>query len=169
MPQKGIITSSKPCPLSFASFLAPPGSFFVGDGPLESELKGLAGQLGVSDQCRFLSFRTDIPELLASLIFLCWPSLWKASPSPCIEKPWRPESRSSPTNIKGNREVIDHGVNRVCWSNPGDPAALAEGIIHLIRDKEKDPWGWGRGPGRRARKCFSEEAMGPRGPLTCTG
>jgi glycosyltransferase involved in cell wall biosynthesis len=129
---------------------------FVGDGPLESELKGLADQVGVSDQCRFLSFRTDIPELLAVFDIFVLPSLWEGLSISLLEA----LAAGKPivaTNIKGNREVIDHGVNGLLV-NPGDPAALAEGIIHLLRDKEK-----ARAMGERAKEkakaFFSEEAM----------
>ena len=129
---------------------------FVGEGPLESELKGLAYQVGVSDQCRFLSFRTDIPELLAVFDIFVLPSLWEGLSISLLEA----LAAGKPivaTKIKGNREVIDHGVNGLLV-NPGDPAALAEGIIHLLRDKEK-----ARAMGERARKkaiaSFSEEAM----------
>ena len=155
MPQKGYHYLIQAMPTVLREF---PGArvIFVGDGPLESELKGLAGQLGVSDQCRFLSFRTDIPELLASFDIFVLPSLWEGLSISLLEA----LAAGKPivaTNIKGNREVIDHGVNGLLV-NPGDPAALAEGIIHLIRDKEK-----ARGVGERARekarKCFSEEAM----------
>jgi len=155
MPQKGYQYLIQAMPSVLREF---PGArvIFVGDGPLESELKGLAGQLGVSDQCRFLSFRTDIPELLASFDIFVLPSLWEGLSISLLEA----LAAGKPivaTNIKGNREVIDHGVNGLLV-NPGDPAAVAEGIIHLIRDKEK-----ARGVGERARekarKCFSEEAM----------
>jgi glycosyltransferase involved in cell wall biosynthesis len=129
---------------------------FVGDGPLESELKGLAAQLGVSDQCRFLGFRTDITELLACFDMFVLPSLWEGLSISLLEA----LAAGKPivaTNIKGNREVIDHGVNGLLV-NPGDPAALAEGIIHLLRDKEK-----ARAMGERAKEkakaFFSEEAM----------
>jgi|OpeIllAssembly_1097287.scaffolds.fasta_scaffold187503_1 glycosyltransferase involved in cell wall biosynthesis len=129
---------------------------FVGDGPLEAELKGLADQLGVSDQCRFLSFRKDIPELLASFDIFVLPSLWEGLSISLLEA----LAAGKPivaTNIKGNREVIDHGVNGLLV-NPEDPAGLAEGIIRLIRDKEL-----ARGMGERAREkakaSFSEEAM----------
>jgi glycosyltransferase involved in cell wall biosynthesis len=129
---------------------------FVGDGPLEAELKGLADQLGVSDQCRFLGFRTDIPELQAVFDIFVLPSLREGLSISLLEA----LAAGKPivaTNIKGNREVIDHGVNGLLV-NPEDPAGLAEGIIRLIRDKEL-----ARGMGERAREkakaSFNEEAM----------
>ena len=36
-----------------------------GVGPEEPRVRAIAADLGVSDRCRFLGFRTDLPELLA--------------------------------------------------------------------------------------------------------
>jgi glycosyltransferase involved in cell wall biosynthesis len=129
---------------------------FVGDGPLEAELKGLADRLGVSDNCRFLSFRTDIAELLAVFDIFVMPSLHEGLSISLIEA----LAAGKPivaTNIKGNREVIDNGVNGLLV-NPADPAALAEGISHLIR-KQEQARRMGEKAREKARASFSEEAM----------
>jgi glycosyltransferase involved in cell wall biosynthesis len=155
VPQKGYHLLIQAMPSVLREF---PGArvIFVGDGPLEAELKVLADQLGVSDQCRFLSFRTDIPELLALFDIFVLPSLHEGLSISLLEA----LAAGKPivaTNIKGNREVIDHGVNGLLV-NPGDSSAVAEGLIHLIRNKEQ-----ARGMGERAREkaiaSFSEEAM----------
>jgi len=47
----------------------------AGRGESENELKGLASQLGIADKVHFLGFRTDIPQVLASLDIFVLPSL----------------------------------------------------------------------------------------------
>lgn len=72
---------------------------FVGSGPLEAELRGLAVTLGLDDDVRFLGYRTDGRVLLAGADALLFPSRNEAMPLalfeamhrhvPVVTTPWR--------------------------------------------------------------------------------
>jgi glycosyltransferase involved in cell wall biosynthesis len=129
---------------------------FVGDGLLEAQLKSLAGELGIADQCQFLGFREDVPELLACFDIFVLPSLWEGLSISLLEAMAAGKPLVT-TNIKGNREVIDDGVDGLLV-NPADPVALADAATKLIRDEER-----ARAMGERAKQkikeSFSEEVM----------
>jgi glycosyltransferase involved in cell wall biosynthesis len=50
----------------------------AGSGPLESELKALAGELGIAARVRWLGHRTDVPDLIAAADVFCLSSVWEA-------------------------------------------------------------------------------------------
>jgi len=107
---------------------------FAGTGPLEPELRALADEEGIRERCRFLGFREDIPELLACYDLFVLPSLWEGLSITLLEA----MAAAKPvvaTDIKGTREVITDEVNGLLVP-PADPEALADGIVHLIRDRE---------------------------------
>jgi glycosyltransferase involved in cell wall biosynthesis len=155
MPQKGFVYLVRAIPFIVEEY--PHTRFvFVGDGALESELKSLAGELGIADYCRFLGFREDIPELLACFDIFALPSLWEGLSITLLEA----MAAGKPivtTDIKGNREVIDDGRDGLLVS-PADSEALASAMVDLIRDGKR-----ARTMGERARHkvkaSFSEEAM----------
>jgi glycosyltransferase involved in cell wall biosynthesis len=155
MPQKGFVYLVKAMPAILAA--CPQARFvFVGDGPLEQALKSLADDLHVSESCLFLGFREDVPKLLNVFDIFALPSLWEGLSISLLEA----MAAGKPvvtTNIKGNREVIDHGTDGLLVS-PANPEALADAVIELVHDKAR-----AETLGQRARQkiktSFSEEAM----------
>jgi glycosyltransferase involved in cell wall biosynthesis len=129
---------------------------FVGDGPQKPELISLASELGIDDHCHFLGFRRDVPELLACFDVFVLPSPREGLSISILEA----MASALPvvaTNVSGNRELIDSGVDGILVK-PADPAALAEAIITMIRDQAR-----ARAMGERARHkvkvSFSQEKM----------
>jgi glycosyltransferase involved in cell wall biosynthesis len=128
----------------------------AGDGPLEADLKALARQMGVADHCLFLGFRPDVPELLACYDIFVLPSLWEGLSISLLEAMAAGKAIVT-TAIKGNREVIDDGVDGVLVP-PADPDVLAGALIDLIGDRECIVM-LGENARRKAVEEFSQEAM----------
>jgi len=129
---------------------------FVGDGPQKSELISLAKDLAIDNRCHFLGFRRDIPELLACFDIFVLPSPREGLSVALLEAmaSTRPVIA---TNVSGNRELVNSGVDGILVK-PADPPALAEAIIDLMRDKAR-----ARAMGERARHkaktSFNEQEM----------
>lgn len=128
----------------------------AGDGPLGPELKSLARQVGVADQCLFPGFRADIPELLQCYDVYALPSLWEGLSISLLEAMAAGKAIVT-TNIKGNREVIENGVCGVLVP-PGDPPALAGALLDLMRDRPRAA-ALGRRAQQKAVETFSQDAM----------
>jgi glycosyltransferase involved in cell wall biosynthesis len=129
---------------------------FAGSGPLESELRALAAEKGVAGHCRFLGFREDIPALLGCCDLFILPSLWEGLSITLLEA----MAAAKPvvaTDIKGNREVIEDGVDGLLVA-PADPEALANAIIELLKDRERAQ-AMGARAHRKIRQHFSQAAM----------
>jgi len=154
-PQKGFAHLLRAIPLVLRQH--PEARFaFVGDGPLEAELKELAAELSVSENCHFLGFRRDIPEVLAACDVFVLPSLWEGLSITLLEA----MAAGKPivaTGIKGNREVITDGVNGLLV-RPKDSADLARAIIELIEDRERARL-LGEKAHQTVRRRFDERAM----------
>lgn len=128
----------------------------VGEGPLEAQLKTLAHSLKVADRCEFLGFRSDIPALLACFDVFAQPSRWEGLSITLLEA----MAAARPivaTDIKGNRELVAHGVDGLLAAS-ADSQALANAIIELLQDRKR-----AETMGARAREKvgqhFSQAAM----------
>jgi len=115
----------------------------AGEGPLRAALGRFAAELGVADRVRFLGWREDVPELLASADFLVCPSLHEPLGNVVIEA-WSAGLPVVATASDGPAGLIEHEVSGLLVPLPDDPgggpAALAGAIERLCRD-----------PGLRAR------------------
>lgn len=58
---------------------------YVGDGPLEEEVKARATAYGVSEQVCFLGDRADVPDILQAADVFVLPSIWEGLPLTVIE------------------------------------------------------------------------------------
>jgi len=129
---------------------------FIGEGPQEAELRGLAVELGVAGHCTFLGFRRNVPELLARLDIFVQPSPREGLSITLLEA-MAAKRPVIATNITGNREVVDDGINGVLCQ-PMDSTALAKALIDLIENPKK-----ARLLGERAREKveqhFEEQMM----------
>lgn len=121
----------------------------VGEGPLRPHLEQTAKELGLQ-RCHFTGFRADIPRLLQLMDIFALSSILEGFPVALLEAlaAARP---TVATNIDGVTEVIRHGTTGLLVP-PGDPAALAEAIILLLKDQ-----GLARQLGEAGRKLVEEQ------------
>lgn len=105
----------------------------IGGGPLAAELAALADGLGVSHAVEFMGHRDDVPALLADADLFAFPSLTEAFPNGLLEG----MAAGLPivaSNAPGINELIQHGRSGLLVP-PGDPAALAEGLLRMAADQ----------------------------------
>jgi glycosyltransferase involved in cell wall biosynthesis len=114
---------------------AVPGAQFliVGEGPLRPRLERMVDELGLRT-CHFAGFRADIPNLLSIMDVFALPSILEGLPRVLLEALAMARAIVA-TRIDGVMEVAQHGVTALLVP-PGDPAALADASISLLKDKE---------------------------------
>lgn len=104
----------------------------AGDGPLRERLEALSRELGLQDFVRFVGWQRDAARVLSILDVYCLSSLWEAfglaaAEAMALEKP------VVATRVDGVAEVVQDGETGVLVP-PGDPEALAEGLVTLLTD-----------------------------------
>lgn len=104
----------------------------IGDGERRAELEQLAKQLGVD--ARFMGWRRDMPTVYADLDVVALASRNEGSPVALIEALAAARPVVS-TAVGGVPEVVLHGETGLTVP-PSDPAALAEGMLTLLRDRD---------------------------------
>lgn len=82
---------------------------FVGEGPLRSSMERLAADLGISERCRFLNERWDIPVMIRASVATLLPSIREGLPrcvmeSMCLERP------VIGSDVRGIRELLGDGA-----------------------------------------------------------
>jgi len=105
---------------------------FVGDGPMEDELRERVARLGIADNVEFLGHRDDIPELLATGAMAVRASLSEGLPLVALEA----MAAGLPviaTDVGGTREVVDDGVTGYLLQ-PNDVQGLTRSICALAAD-----------------------------------
>jgi len=108
--------------------------FLIGDGELAAGLEARIREAGHTDQIRILGWRDDVGELLAGLDIFVLPSRWEGLPLAIMEA----MSAGLPavvSDIPGNRDLVDHGVDGHVFS-PDDDAELAARLASLIEDAD---------------------------------
>ena len=107
----------------------------VGDGERRRELEALARALGLGDAGRFLGWRADMKRLYADLDVVALSSNNEGSPVALIEAlaAARPVVA---TDVGGVSAVVRHGQTGLLVP-PRDPAALADGMLELLRDSAR--------------------------------
>lgn len=104
----------------------------VGQGPLETEIRRLHGQLGLGERCLILGYREDVSRILALSDFFVLASRFEGLPIALIEA----MACGLPvvaTRAGGIPEAVTHGREGLLTS-PGQPAALAEAIAEMAND-----------------------------------
>jgi glycosyltransferase involved in cell wall biosynthesis len=106
----------------------------VGQGPLEAETRRLAAELGLSETVLFAGFREDARRLAATFDVFTLSSTYEGLPIALVEAMalGRP---AVVTEVGGTPEVVTDGADGLLVP-PGDPAALAGGLLRLLRDPE---------------------------------
>lgn len=106
---------------------------FLGDGELQSELRGLAENLNLSDKISFPGFCEDVySELLKSDLFVL-PSLHEGSPNALIEA----MGLGLPciaTDVGGITDLIENGKNGILVP-PKDSVSLSNALHHLLTNQ----------------------------------
>jgi glycosyltransferase involved in cell wall biosynthesis len=102
----------------------------VGGGPLEGAVRAAVAGAGLDGSLILTGPRDDVPRLLAACDVFALSSLWEGLPIvyaeasaaglPCVG-----------TEVDGAAEVIEPGVTGLL-TPPGDPQALADGILQVI-------------------------------------
>jgi glycosyltransferase involved in cell wall biosynthesis len=106
----------------------------VGDGPLRPQVKMLATELGLTDRLILTGLRHDVPELMAAFDIFVLSSLWEGLPR-VLPQAMAMGLPIVATAVDGNTEAIEDGVNGLLVL-PGQPAALAQAVIRLLRDPQ---------------------------------
>jgi glycosyltransferase involved in cell wall biosynthesis len=121
------------------------GFLLFGDGPLRATLARQIESEGLAESFVLAGFRADLDRLLPSLDLLVLPSYTEGLPNVVLEA-LAAEVPVVATAVGGTPEVIDDSVSGYLVP-PGDPAVLAERILHVLgRETER------RAMGRRGRE-----------------
>ena len=102
----------------------------LGQGPLESSLKELAGSLGIEERVHFLGFRDDVSSFIAASDVFCLSSVWEGVPLGAMEAVQLGTSVVA-TDVGGTSELIEDGVSGRLVP-PNDPAALAAALTEVL-------------------------------------
>lgn len=106
-----------------------------GVGPEELRVRAMAAELGVSDRCRFLGFRTDLPELLAMADLQVHTSDEEGVPLAILSGMAAGRPIVS-TRAGGISEVIRDGHSGVLIPL-GQPEVFADAVYALMCDPER--------------------------------
>jgi glycosyltransferase involved in cell wall biosynthesis len=102
----------------------------VGDGPQRAQLTELAHHLGVADAVRFLGYRDDATQIMASSDMLCHATLFEGMPMVVLEA----MTLGVPivaTRAQGITDLLDDDRSGLLVA-PRDPAAFADAIVRLL-------------------------------------
>jgi glycosyltransferase involved in cell wall biosynthesis len=128
----------------------------AGDGPCREELLTLTGELGISGHVNFLGEVGDVPGLLQRARMFVLPSQSEGLSLTLLEA----MASGLPvvtTRVGGNPEVVAEDVTGLLVP-PGQPAALAAGIMRLWREPSLLQQ-YGEAARRRAERYFDVRAM----------
>lgn len=103
---------------------------FAGVGPLDSELRHLAADLGVSERVEFLGYVSDMPSLYAETDLVVQSSYTEGLPNVVLETAYLGVPMVA-TDVGGTAEVIEHGISG--WLiKPRSQPALEAGIRRFL-------------------------------------
>ncbi len=128
----------------------------VGDGALLPELRKILRDAGVESLAWLPGERTDIAEVLRGLDLFVLPSLGEGIANTILEA-MASGLAVVATNVGGNPELVQHGVNGLLVP-AADPQALADAIVKLAADADLRR-AMGKAGRRLAEQRFSLEAM----------
>ena len=145
------------CELSPGSRCRPQTRLYIaGDShaPAKEPLLRLAAELGISDYVVWLGLRRDIPALLDAADGFVLSSAWEGMPL-AVAEAMAMEKPVVATDAGGVRELVgDAG----CVVPTGNPTALAEAMLALMREPAEVRSARGRAARARIAEHFSMEA-----------
>jgi glycosyltransferase involved in cell wall biosynthesis len=100
---------------------------------LETSVRALAAELGLSEAMHFLGFRRDVTNVLRGVDVVMHSSRYEGMGRVICEA-LACERPVAATNVDGVAEVIDSGKRGGLLAPPGDAPALAEAALGLLRD-----------------------------------
>ena len=106
----------------------------VGDGERRADLETLVDRLAIRRAVTFLGWRRDMVSVYADLDVVALTSLNEGSPVALIEALAAARPVVS-TRVGGVPEVVIDGVTGLTVP-PANPAAVADGILNLLRDRD---------------------------------
>lgn len=107
----------------------------VGDGIRRKWIEGLAREKGLSAVVRFTGFRSDVPDLLRAIECFALASVRTEGVSQSLLQALATEVPVVASAVGGVPEVIEHGATGLLV-RPGDPVALANGILEALREPD---------------------------------
>ena len=123
---------------------------FIGDGPLEDEVRRMVADRGLNGRVDFLGARDDVDSILARSHIFVLPSNWEGFPLTILEA-MRAGLPVIASDVGGVREAVVDGATGYLIPR-GDVHALAERLRRLISDN-----GLRTMLGKRARDVFLSE------------
>lgn len=129
----------------------------VGDGPRRPFLEDVARRLGIRSKIHFVGVAQDVRLPLALMDMFIFPSRWPEAFGLTLVEAMAAGKPVIATRVGAVPEIVRHGIDG--WLvPPEDPASLAEGILHLLKDRtEADRLG--RQAQARAGEAFSLDRM----------
>jgi glycosyltransferase involved in cell wall biosynthesis len=106
----------------------------AGEGVLRAELEKQANCLGLEGSVRFVGYQTNPADWLAPADVVVLPSYYEGLPVTAIETLAAGKAMVA-TAVDGTPEVILDNKTGLTVP-PGEPAAMAEAVCRLLRDKE---------------------------------
>jgi glycosyltransferase involved in cell wall biosynthesis len=106
----------------------------VGQGPVEKRAREQAHGLALDGMVTFAGFREDAPRVTATFDVFALASTTEGLPIALLEAMALGKAVVA-THVGGIPEVIDHARGGLLVP-PGDPRALADAILALLRDQE---------------------------------
>lgn len=128
----------------------------AGEGPRESALRELAGELDLAREIIFLGFRDDIPQVLNTLDVFVLASLKEGLGVAVLEAAWRGLPIVA-SNAGGIPEIVQDGATGLLVP-PADSDALADGLLFML-DHPAEARAMGEAAGALVRSKFSVETM----------
>jgi glycosyltransferase involved in cell wall biosynthesis len=107
----------------------------IGDGPLESAIRALAGELGIAGHVRFRGFQADVAAHLAEAQALVLSSRFEAFPYAVLEA-MRAGLPVVASRVGGIPEAVEEGVTGLL-APAGNAAALRDCLARIIAHPER--------------------------------
>jgi glycosyltransferase involved in cell wall biosynthesis len=107
---------------------------FIGEGPLESNVKKITRDLGLIGRVNFLGYRDDVEERLTKAEIFCLITNWEGLPISIIEA-IRASLPVVATDVSGVNEIIKDKKNGFLIRD-NEPEKIANKIKKLIQDCE---------------------------------
>jgi glycosyltransferase involved in cell wall biosynthesis len=105
----------------------------VGDGPEKENLLRLTARLGIGQRVVMAGFQTDVRPYYCLSTLLALPSYSEGSPNVVLEA-MAAGLPIAATAAGGIPEILEDGLSGLVVT-PGDPPAMAEAILRILRDK----------------------------------
>jgi glycosyltransferase involved in cell wall biosynthesis len=120
------------------------------EGRLTPALRAGVRRLGLEENVELLGPRSDVPDLMCAADVFVLPSRWEGLGGVLLEA-MALEAPIVASDIGPIREVLGNGETGVLVP-PGDPSALARGLLSVITDSQR-----ASGRARQARSRFMAE------------